>query len=217
MDIFVVPWAPGPLIFIPGNSARAEHGDDGAIWLTSVVAAVQYAWVVLFLLGLVVVGPLPPWLVLVAFPGVLNTPATILWRAWENRRARRSATTRNHLLRRGIALNPADPAVLDLVRGFGAVVTASRLPGVQGGADTAVAAAHAALIEVASLLGGSLPAGPDERAFVHSRRAEVVSVATALERRARRATLTNPHEHLAAGSLERLAEVRRQLSPDSMP
>ncbi|HEY5628266.1 MAG TPA: hypothetical protein VIR16_02035, partial [Candidatus Limnocylindrales bacterium] len=76
-------------------------------------------------------------------------------------------------------------SVGNLAHAYDRLLEASRLPGVTVG-DEAIGAGHAAVLEVASLLGGRAPLTNEERTYVERRTKAVRDLASQLLRTSRR-------------------------------
>lgn len=94
-------------------------------------------------------------------------------------RRREEARRRRRAIGNGQLLDVSDRATNELARAYGECVEASVLPGV-GSADEAVAAAHQAVLEVATLLDGGRPIAAAQRRYVTARTAAIEEVTDAL-------------------------------------
>jgi hypothetical protein len=135
----------------------------------------------------------------------------------------------------GYALDAGHPATAALVEAYERVLAATELPGVMVDAQ-AIEPVHAAVVDVATLLGGGPPVGAAQVEYVEKRAGAIGSVADELERghrewvetqgaagqrtlRRREAwatAVTEAREELEAGdrhsSLDRLEHLQRELS-----
>ena len=162
----------------------------------------------------------------------LALPLRSLVRAVRRRDAQRRWS---RALGTGYALDAGHPATAALVEAYERLLAATALPGVEVD-DQAIEPAHAALVEVATLLDGSPPVGPAQVEYVEKRARAIASVADELERghrqwvetegaagrrtfRRREAlatAVTEAREELEAGdrfgSLDRLGRLRREVA-----
>ncbi len=179
-ETVVVPRAPGPLIR-PRAGARPRHRRDDLDdlidellpesrqapgWFDALLVAGGAGAV-----GWEVVGT-PPTAVAVIGIGALGLGAVLplqwLWRAAGRRRERAA-------LAKGAALQVSDGDVARLVRAY------DRLSALPGAPAEAIAAAHSAMLEVATLLQGEAPRSDRERAYVGARAAAIDTLAAALQ------------------------------------
>jgi hypothetical protein len=105
----------------------------------------------------------------------------------------------------GLPLLASHPVTGELVAAYGRLQDASKLPDLGPFADEAVAAAHQAMIEAATLLDGGAPTGTAEDEYVSQRARAVEKLAAALA-----------HHHQLRAALEandelESAEAERQL------
>lgn len=213
----VVPRTPGPLRPL----GRAEERGDELDQLIDEVFGPPTAEgpglfdLVLVLGGVVVVA----WSLLTAAAGPwpaigagmlilgLALPARSLLRAAG---ARRAAGQERRLLRGGAALETSDATVGALAGSYEGLLHAAQLPGVDVG-PVAIEAGHAALLEVASLLGGRPPLTDEERAYVERRTKAIRDLTSQLLKASRswqRARLA-AGEDVTAEARERAAAVVR--------
>jgi hypothetical protein len=96
-------------------------------------------------------------------------------------RSRRTARQERQAIGSGLALDLADPSLNTLAASYEELRTAAGLPGVPVGRE-AVEAGHAALLEVASLLGGRTPETDEERVYVNRRTAAIRDLTAAMAR-----------------------------------
>jgi hypothetical protein len=124
--------------------------------------------------------------------------------------ARRTARLEHRQLRAGVALDISDPVVGALAGSYDALVHASQLPGVSVGQGS-VEAGHAAVMEVASLLGGRPPLTDEERAYVERRTRAIRDLAAQLMKASRawqRARLHDPTDVTADARARAAAVVK---------
>ena len=176
--VVVVPRVPGPLIR-PEAGAGRRHRDDlddlidellpdtteGPGPVDAVLLAGGGA-----LVGWAVIGN-PPAVAAVAGAAAIGLglilPVRAAWRAATGRR-------RSAALGRGLPLQTDDPSVARLVAAYDA------LDGIPATPYAASGAAHGAVLEVASLLEGRVPASERERSYVDVRAAAVLELVRAL-------------------------------------
>jgi hypothetical protein len=219
LDLMVVPNSPGPLIALPED--RRRHKDDLDDLIDELLPDVEErsGWfdAGLLILGAVLVvwalvGRPPP---IVAVLGVLSLglgcvlPLRGGWRRVEQRRRRRR---RDGLLTKGHPIETSSPSTSRLVRAY------EDLLGVKCGGrhelgdvdPSALAAAHGALLEVASLLGGRAPQSGREAEYVEKRAVAIEALTQALrESRARDGDSGHePQVELEPGTL---VEAREEL------
>jgi hypothetical protein len=192
--LLLVPHRPGPLL--PLDAQPGKHGDDLDVLIDEVFGPPTDEGPGAFDAALVVVGlALLAWSVLgaagagVAVVGVVllvlgvALPARAVLRAG---RARRVAQRERAALASGLALDVSDPSLNTLVASYEWLRTAAGLPGVPGDQGwQALEAAHAALLEVASLLDGRPPQTEDEHAYVDRRTAAIRDLTAELSKRYR--------------------------------
>jgi len=99
-------------------------------------------------------------------------------------RSRRRASARGHAIGDGLALDASDPTVRSLADAYAACVAATTAPGLPYARDAAEAA-HLAVVEVASLLGGGRPVADAEIDYVQ-KRTEAIGLLTRRLRRSHR-------------------------------
>jgi hypothetical protein len=229
--MLVVPETPGPLID-PGGSSQSRPRDEideaidelfgpdpggspgplDAILLAGGLCLALWAWLTSHSIGLVIVG------VVIAFLGVILPLRSAKRRLGRWRTTRRQSAA----FSRGLALDAGDPVVRRLVEAYSSLLAATERPDVTVRAE-AVTAAHLALIESASLLGGGAPTTPTETAYLERRIAAILELTGALERvdagsaeidegetemSLERAARTLAGEELDAGDLSSLRELR---------
>jgi hypothetical protein len=113
---------------------------------------------------------------------ILAGAAIVLWKALPARslfRRYRGARTARRIRsagRRGYVLDVEDRSTADLVAAYAALVDAAALPG-SVYSDRALDAAHAAVVEVATLLHGVPPDGTEQRGYVAKRTAAITDLA----------------------------------------
>lgn len=219
-EVVVVPARPGPLVPVAGESARRRDPDelDALIdeLLPDVADGPGATDVVLVcggaaLAGGALVASGPGWLVaagasLAALGCVL--PARALWnRTAERRRARAQAS----ILGRGTVLDVSSPATARLAEAYRDLLAATEAadPEVAG---AEIAAAHGAVLEVATLCSGT-PPGPGEVAYVDRRTDAVRALAAELARVAALAEVDAPDVARDAAVERRaaVAEAREEL------
>ncbi|MEI7742470.1 MAG: hypothetical protein WCK58_01835 [Chloroflexota bacterium] len=213
--VVVVPRRPGPLRPL-GPDARA--GDDLDTLIDEVFGPSTSEGPGVFDVVLVVAGAgliawsflgggAGPWFAIGVGLVVLGIalPARSLLRAAG---ARRAARRDSRLLGSGIPLDLSDASVGALAGSYEALVHAAQLPGVTTGAAS-VEAAHAAVLEAASLLGGRPPLTDEERAYVERRTRAIRDLASQLLKVSRawqRSRLADGAD-VTAEALERAAAV----------
>jgi len=99
-------------------------------------------------------------------------------------RSRRRASARGRAIGEGLALDASDATVRSLIDAYGACLAATTAPGLPYARDAADAA-HLAVVEVASLLGGGRPVAEAEVEYVQ-RRTEAIGQLTQRLRRSHR-------------------------------
>lgn len=183
-DLVVVPPVPGRLIRPDLDPTRRRHRDDlddlidellpdtaeGPGPVDAALLAGGGA-----LVGWTVLGSPDVWVTVVGVVGLglgCVLPVRAGWRAVTGRQRSRRRVA---LLARGVPLRGDDPTVARLVAAYDA------LDGVPAPPDSARAAAHGAVLEVASLLEGRAPATDRERSYVDVRAAAVQGLLRALQ------------------------------------
>ena len=246
--LVLVPRSAGPLR--PLDARRGRTGDDLDILIDEVFGPSTDEGpgpfdVVLVVGGLLLVGwswltgGSGPWIAVGVGMIVLGValPARSAVRA---ARARRVARREERALGTGLALDVADPSVGTLAGSYDALVHAAGLPGVTNGREV-IAAGHAAVLEVASLLGGRPPLTDEERAYVDRRTLAIRDLTAQLSRtyrvwrrgrqleqqdatqeaRDRAAAVANARAELEAttgtGAVEELARLRADLDGKDGP
>jgi hypothetical protein len=192
-DIVVVPDAPGPLKAVPGARTPDEvdalldelfgPDDDRGPGVADAVLATGGGAAVIA--GLVLSAPVV--IGLGAGAVVLGSilPTRSLWRQVGHRRL---AAEREAVLGSGVALRVSPGPVAALVAAHGDLFTlVDGHPDAVGPEERA--AAHAAVADVAIVLGGGVPTGPDEVAFVAE---SAEALASLVERLATEATVDGP-------------------------
>jgi len=190
-SLVVVPRTPGPLR--PLRDER-QPGDDLDTLIDEVFGPTTAEKPGLFDVALVVAGVAliawsfasggtGPWFAIGIGLVILGIalPARSLLRAAG---ARRAARRDSRILRGGTPLDTSDATVGALAGSYEALVHAAKLPGITTGAR-AVEAAHAAVLEVASLLSGRRPLTAEERAYVERRTKAIRDLASQLLRASR--------------------------------
>jgi hypothetical protein len=189
-SVVVVPRAPGPLRRI-GADERTDELDElidevfgpttsegpGLFDVALVAAGVGLvAWSFIS-------GGSGPWFVVGVFLVILGValPARSLLRV---ARSRRQSRRKRRVLGSGSALDVSSPVVGALAGSYDALLHAATLPGVPMG-DAAREAGHAAMLEVASLLGGRPPLNDEERDYVERRTKAIRDLASQLLRTSR--------------------------------
>ena len=187
--LVLVPRSAGPLR--PLDSRRGKAGDDLDVLIDEVFGPSTDEGpgvfdVVLVVGGIVLVawswliGGSGPWIAIGVGMIVLGValPARSALRA---ARARRIARREERALSTGLALDVSDPSVGTLAGSYDALVHAAGLPGVANGGEV-IGAGHAAVLEVASLLGGRAPLTDEERAYVDRRTLAIRDLTAQLSR-----------------------------------
>ena len=188
IDVVVVPRRPGPVIFLDGDRSRRDRDDlDDLIDELLPEVDEEPGW---FDVALLLVGGgllLWPWVSgpppIVATLGVIAIclgcvlPIRTSWRHAKQRRVhhRRDAWR----LAQGVLLDISSPSVAALVSSYEDLfrVAGGSSPWVGG---PATPAAHVALLEVASLLGGRPPRSERQLAFIDQRARAVADLRDAL-------------------------------------
>ena len=182
-DTVVVPTAPGPLLRPGLLDTRGRERDDLDELIDELlpdssegpgVADAALVGGGAALLGWSALGS-PPVAATVAGAVALGLGCILPLRAaWRRVADRRRARARRALMARGVPLSTTDPALVRLVAVY------EEMEGLDAIPETARAAAHAALVEVATLLGGRTPSSAKERAYVAARTASVEELVAAL-------------------------------------
>ena len=187
--LVLVPRTAGPLR--PLDARRGKSGDDLDVLIDEVFgpstdegpgvfdAALVVAGLVLIMWSWLAGGS-GPWIGIgiVAIILGIALPARSAFRL---ARARRVARREERALSTGLALDVSDPSVGTLAGSYGALVHAAGLPGVTNGREV-IDAGHAAVLEVASLLGGRPPLTDEERAYVDRRTQAIRDLTAQLSR-----------------------------------
>jgi hypothetical protein len=200
--IVVVPGVPGPLIELGKVNRRSRDdldelidellpdSDDGPGWFDLGLIGAGVG-----MIGWGVVGPrLALFFGIAALVLGCVLPIRSGWRRIERSR---DARRRSAALAGGVPMTMADPVTARLVRAYEAIIGA-------GVGRSAVAAAHSAVLEVASLLRGRAPASDGERAYVTERAKAIEDLAEALHERQSAATDVAP----AAGDVDPAVELK---------
>lgn len=187
IDVVVVPRRPGPVIFLDGDRSRRGRDDlDDLIDELLPEVDEEPGWfdVALLLLG----GGLLLWPWVSGPPPIVATLGVIaiclgcvlpIRTSWRHARQRRAHSRRDAWLAQGVLLDISSPSVAALVSAYEDLfrVAGGSSPWVGG---PATPAAHVALMEVASLLGGQPPRSERQRAFVDQRARAVADLCDAL-------------------------------------
>jgi hypothetical protein len=121
-----------------------------------------------------------------------------------------------------LPVDASDPDVSALLAAYEAMLVAAARPAAAPLDESAIGAAHAALVEAASLLRGAPPAGLAEREYVRNRARAIGDLIDALERHDEEIAAAQAHEARTAKELERdarfqaLTELDDRLGPDSI-
>jgi hypothetical protein len=183
-EIVVVPRAPGPLVALDAPEGRRRRDDlddlidelfpdvdERAGWFDAALLVGGAA-----LIGWRIAGG--PTFALLLGIGALAVGCILPIRAaWRSLRARLLGRRRAAALATGHPLDTAAPETARLVAAYHDLVA---LADHNDLAIPAIAAAHSALLDSASLLVGRLPATADERSYVEDRAAAVEALAEAL-------------------------------------
>jgi hypothetical protein len=186
-DVVVVPRRPGRVIHLDGDRSRRERDDLDEL-IDDLLPDVdeEPGW---FDVGLLLVGGgllLWPWVgdvepIVGVFGVVMLCLGCVLpiRTGWRHAGRRRAHSRRDALINRGVVLDISSPSVAALVRAYDDLfrVAGGSSPWVGG---QATPAAHVALMEVASLLGGHPPRSERQRAFVEKRARAVADLCDAL-------------------------------------
>lgn len=184
-DIVVVPRVPGPLV--TPDARRGGRGrddlddlidellpdvDDPPGWFDAALmvgGAALAAWAI--------AAHRSGGVVAVGFAALALGSILPLRAGWRWVRRRRQERRFQHLLRQGVVIDAASPPTARLVRAYGAVLSSTDGRPVP---PEAVAAAHGAVLEAATLLGGRAPASSRELRYVDERAAAVEALGAAL-------------------------------------
>lgn len=224
----MVPWAPGPLVRLEPGRARDEFDellddlfgpddDGGPGWFDVALLATGVACVAAVVAGVIGSGFL--WLGLPSLGLGSVLPARAVWRAGHRRRTHRA---RHQKLGRGLPIDPSDSDVAALIEAYEDLLAATARPAAPPVDESAVAAAHTALLEAASLLRWAPPAGPAEREYVRRRTKAIGDLVDALERHDDETAAAQAKAADAANELERdaryqaVTELDDRLGPDSI-
>ena len=231
-SMVVVPWAPGPLLVPAGDRTRdgvddlvddlfgSDIDEQPGFFDLGLFAsgAGLFAWSLLSgaSTALVVIG---------ALAGLLGCilPIRALWRAGRGRGVKRR---RQALLERGLPLAADHPATSGLISAYRKALAGAALPAAAAFGEEALAAAHQALVEVATRLDGQPPAASSDVDYIATRTNAVEALAGALterqqrheEQAAREATVAAEVEHhlQLTARREATAELETQLGPASV-
>jgi hypothetical protein len=187
IHVVVVPRRPGPVIFLDGDRTRRERDElDDLIDELLPEIDEEPGWfdVALLLLGgglLLwpwVSGP-PPVVAMLGVIAICLGCVLPIRTSWRHARQRRALSRRDARLAQGVLLDISSPNVAALVSAYEDLfrVAGGSSPWVGG---PATPAAHVALMEVASLLGGQPPRSERQRAFVDQRARAVADLCDAL-------------------------------------
>jgi hypothetical protein len=227
-DLIVVPWAPAPPIRLTRTNERDEidellddlfgpDDDGGPGWFDAALLAVGVGSVTAVAAGALGTGWL--WLGVPALLLGLVLPLRSAWRSMQRRRARRAMDQK---LGRGLPIDAADPDVARLLAAYESLRAAAAEPAVSPVDESAVVAAHDALLEAASLLRGAPPVGPAERDYVRRRSEAITELAQTMQRHSAAVAAEQAQEAEAAKELDRaarleaLTELDGRLGPDSV-
>jgi hypothetical protein len=208
-DIVVVPTAPGPLRRVPGARTPDEvdallddlfgPADDGGPGVADAVLATGGGATVVA--GVVLSAPVVLGLGIGAVVLGSILPARSLWRRAQQRRL---ATRRAEVLGSGTPLRVSAGAVTDLVGAHDALFAlVAATPDAVGAEERA--AAHAAVADVAAVLGGGAPVGADEAAFVTERAAALTALVAGIEAASSAPSSSSPSSDDAEARAARLA------------
>jgi hypothetical protein len=234
-DVVVVPAGPGPLRRLPGARTPDEvdellddllgPADDGGPGVADAVLATGGGAAVVT--GLVLSAPVVLGLGVGAVVLGSILPARALWRRTQQQRL---AARRDEALGTGTPLRVSPGPVADLVRAHDALFALVAVDPDAVGAEER-AAAHAALADVAGVLGGGVPVTPEEARFVAERAEALGTLVARIEAEreagrggdaddgdARRARLAARHEVdriEGSSSADRLHRLAEQHDPDA--
>ena len=189
VPLVVVPHTPGPLVRPdttgPGGTRRRDRDDldelidelfpdtdepPGGFDAAVLVAGAA-------LVGWAVAADGPTWALVVGIGCVaLGLVLPLRW-LWRRAVASRAGRRRSAVLARGVPLRTDDPDTARLVRAYDDLLALAASPGVPAPVD---AAAHGALLEVATLLDGRPVGSPAERTYVTTRTAAIEDLVAAL-------------------------------------
>ncbi len=187
--LVVVPRTAGPLVDVDATSTGAADELDAAIdelFGEPTDGSAGPVDAVLVLGGICLTG----WSLLGGAPTVVlvaGIGATLLGLALPahavatSARSRRRASSRGRAIGDGLALDASDPTVRSLIDAYGACVAATTAPGLPYARDAADAA-HLAVVEVASLLGGGRPVADAEVEYVQKRTEAIGRLTRSLRR-----------------------------------
>lgn len=185
----VVPHRPGPLISLEKRPRRQRDDlddlvddmlpdvEDGPGPVDAAIVAAGLGLLAWALLGSTPRAVLVIGIVLLALGTVLPIRA-----AWRAAGARRDGRRRQALLRDGLPLDTSEPHSARLAAAYGGLVDRSADTAPSSGREV-IAAAHATLLEVASLLGGRAPSTDQEVAYVERRASALDDLVRALHER----------------------------------
>lgn len=216
-DFVVVPHRPGPLISL--DTARSQRGRDDLDELIDDLFPNVEERAGLFDAALVVVGAgLLAW----GWIGTVPTIVTVLGvvvltigcilpirTAWRRARERHLHRRREGLLEKGVPIEVLSPGSARLVGAYEDLLAFANRSGPKLG-DPAIAAAHCALLEVASLLKGRAPVSEGEVGYIDKRAAAVAELVRVLqELPPARSELSG--DDLSALPADALVEAREEL------
>lgn len=216
-DLVVVPHRPGPLLW-PERRRRQRQRDDLDDLIDDLFPEVDerpgWADAVLVLVGASLLtwralGDPPVAVTVVGVIALLLGCTLPVRTAWRRSRQRRDRVRWNDLLTRGVALDGSSPAARRLVDAYEELLSLTTGP--RGGTldRSAVAAAHAALLEVASLLAGRAPRSDREVAYVSVRVRALDELVSVL--RESHGTADDAHAPRALPGADALVEAREEL------
>lgn len=187
-DFVVVPHRPGPLISL--DTTRSQRGRDELDELIDDLFPNVEERAGLFDAALVVVGAgLLAWGWIGTAPTIVKVLGVValalgcilpIRTAWRRARERQLLRRREGLLEKGVPIEVLSPGSARLVGAYEALLALASRSGPELG-DPAIAAAHCALLEVASLLKGRAPASESEVGYINKRAAAVAELAGVLQ------------------------------------
>lgn len=186
-DFVVVPHRPGPLVALDaGRSQRARDDldhliddlfpevEDGPGWFDALLVSVGVG-----LLAWTWIGELPGIVTVLGVAALALGCILPMRAAWRRARQGREHRRRQGLLERGIPIDVTSPGAAALARAYEDLLTIASDRRSELG-DPAIAAAHGALLEVASLLKGRSPVSERERGYVGKRSTAIAELAEVL-------------------------------------
>jgi hypothetical protein len=184
-ELVVVPAVPGPVIAVdPHGAGRSRDDLDDLIddllpdtderpgWFD---AGLLVVGITLLAVGLV--AGVPAFFVVVGVAALTLGCVLPLRTAWRRVDGGRRTRRRSGLLAAGVPFDISSPTTNRLVSAYETLLA---LDGARADGGPAVAAAHGALLEAATLLGGRTPESARERDYVESRAAAVEALVEAL-------------------------------------